>query len=257
MLTDGTVLSAEAVVVATGWAARPYLPAWPGGFSGRLLHAADYRTPEEFAGKHVLVVGSGNSGVETAVELLGVAAEVRLAVRTPPLIIPSDPVLQYFGALFGWLSDSVKDKLSLYTHRKYYGDLAEHGLGVPVEGACTRFNRDRLAPTAERGLAAAVRSGRLKITAAVEGFEGDTVCLASGDRLRPDVVIAATGFRPAFADLVGHLGVLDDEGLPPEPGADGLFFVGAPSLRGDLRMHGHQARRVVRAVRTMKRSSHV
>lgn len=258
-LADGEAVPADVVVVATGWAARPHLPSWPGEFRGRLLHSADYREAREFAGQSVLVVGSGNSGVEIAVELLGTAAEVRLAVRTPPLLIPSNPVLQHVGAAFFWLPDSVKDKLSLATHRRYFADLAAYGLAVPEQGAVSRFARDRLAPTAERGLADAVRSGLLKVTAAVEGFTGDGVRHSDGSETKPDVVIAATGYRPGFDDLVGHLGVLDDEGLPPDPGADGLYFVGAPSLRGDIHMHGHQARRVVRAVRDSRprKASHV
>lgn len=258
-LADGDMLPADVVVVATGWAARPHIPAWPGEFTGRLLHAADYRSPEEFAGRSVLVAGSGNSGAEIAVELLGTAAEVRLAVRTSPLLIPGDRILQYAGALFWWLPESLLDRLSLSTHRRYYSDLAAHGLPVPAEGAFQRFARDRLSPTAERGLAEAIRSGRLPITSAVESFAGNDVRLADDQVLQPDIVIAATGYRPAFADIVGHLGVLDEQGLPPDPGADGLYFVGAPSLRGDLRMHGRQALRVLRALSSSntKRTSDV
>ena len=68
--------------------------------------------------------------------------------------------------------------------------------------------------------------------AAVERIEGREVLLADGTRLAPDVVIAATGFATNLADLVGHLGVLDERGYPTvKQGADhatapGLFFSG-------------------------------
>lgn len=248
-LADGDTIPADVVVVATGWASEPHIPPWPGEFTKKLLHAADYRKPKDFAGANVLVVGSGNSGAEIAVELLGTAAEVRMAVRTPPLLVPADPKLHRVGALFWWLPENLVDKLSISTHRSHYRDLAEHGLPVPTEGVHARFNRDGTSPTADRGFAEAVRSGRLTITPAVTALTGDGVRLEDGQELRPDVIIAATGYRPAFAELVGHLGVLDDRGFPAETGP-ALHFVGAPSLRGDLHMHGHQARRVARAIST-------
>src|SRR6202007_2064680 len=78
------------VVVATGHNHTPDLPPWPGqdGFTGELLHASSYKNPEPYAGRDVLVVGTGNSGAESAVDLVeGGAARVRLAVRTPPTFV--------------------------------------------------------------------------------------------------------------------------------------------------------------------------
>src|ERR1700712_891136 len=59
---------AHAIVIATGFADAPYRPSWPGSetFSGRVIHSSDYRNPNSFAGKRVLVVGFGNSGGEIA-----------------------------------------------------------------------------------------------------------------------------------------------------------------------------------------------
>ena len=54
-----------------------------------MLHSADYKNPDPYRGKRVLVVGPGNSGMEIAHDLAeGGASEVRLSVRTPPNIIP-------------------------------------------------------------------------------------------------------------------------------------------------------------------------
>ena len=56
--------SAPRAVVATGYNRVPNRPRWPGeeGFSGRVMHAAEYRNGREWLGKRALVVGSGNSG---------------------------------------------------------------------------------------------------------------------------------------------------------------------------------------------------
>lgn len=262
VVVDGPVgepLPADVVVVATGWAASPFTPDWPGiaSYPRPLVHADAYRRPDSFAGQRVLVVGSGNSGSEIAVELLDTAAEVTISVRTPPLLIPSGRLgaaLQYAGSVSWWLPESMKDSATLRTHRSHYADLAAHGLAPPGEGAFSRFRDSYAAPTAERGFAEALRNGRLRVVAAVEGFAGERVLLADGTTVTPDIVVVATGYRPAFVDLVGGLGVLDPSGRPlawaaPLPGAEGLFLTGEPSLRGDLLAHGIGARRIRRALR--------
>ena len=55
-----------AVVVATGIVSAPRMPSVPGRelFTGRVMHSVDYRRPEGFEGRRVLVVGVGNSGGE-------------------------------------------------------------------------------------------------------------------------------------------------------------------------------------------------
>lgn len=229
-LSEGPELVADVVVVATGYCAESAHPEW---FGPGMVHAADYRRPDAYAGERVLVVGAGNSGSEIAVELSAVA-EVLLSVRTPPLMIPGSVFLQYLSVLSRRLPQTFKDKASIDTHRRSYADLAGFGLTVPAEGAFSRFARTGQAPVAERGLADAVRSGRIRVVAAVKDAADGVVRLADGSELVVDTVIAATGYRPGFHSLVGHLD------LP----ADGLFVVGAPSLDGDLRSHGTQAARV-------------
>ncbi|WP_245448699.1 hypothetical protein [Phyllobacterium sophorae] len=48
-----------------------YIPDYPGAdrFKGRQLHTRDYRTAEDFAGKHVTVVGGGISAVQLLDEI--------------------------------------------------------------------------------------------------------------------------------------------------------------------------------------------
>src|SRR5699024_6580124 len=71
------------VVVATGLFGEPNLPGWAAadGFAGEVLHSSAYRTAADFAGRSVVVVGAGTSGMEIAHQLAtGGAREVRLAV---------------------------------------------------------------------------------------------------------------------------------------------------------------------------------
>jgi putative flavoprotein involved in K+ transport len=90
---------------------------------------------------------------------------------------------------------------------------------------------------------------------AVVGFDGDDVLLAGGRRLRAGIVIAATGFARVLEPLVGHLGLLDERGLPVVHGArsdrraPGLYFIGFSNpISGNLREVAIDARRIARAV---------
>ena len=60
-------------------------------------------------------------------------------------------------------------------------------------------------------------------------------------------MIAATGYRSGLEPMVGHLGVLDDEGVPrafaAEAAAPGLRFVGYVHLPAQLRYSGREATR--------------
>jgi putative flavoprotein involved in K+ transport len=234
------------VVLATGYSNVPLLPAWGGldGYRGELLHSSAYRNPQPFQGRDVLVVGSGNSGAEIAVDLVeGGAARVWIGIRTPPQITKRAPLgipAQLIGIALMHLPRSVGARIQRTARKLTIPDLSARGLPLPVESLGEQFARSGTIPILDVGFVDAVRTGRLEVVAAVGSFEGADVVLADGSRIQPDVVIAATGFRPGLESLVGHLGVLDERGLPrtdnPLPG---LHFIGfRVTLGGMLRVIG-------------------
>ena len=87
-LDDGSRRSYGAVVVATGLFWSPRLPFYPGSFDGTVSHSHEYRTPEPYAGRRVLVVGAGQSAAEIAVEVSTVAERTFMAVRGGVHVIP-------------------------------------------------------------------------------------------------------------------------------------------------------------------------
>lgn len=66
----------DAVAVCNGHFSEPLVPSLPGldGFAGVALHSHNYRHPEPFAGKRVVVFGSSVSGADLARELASVGA---------------------------------------------------------------------------------------------------------------------------------------------------------------------------------------
>ena len=87
--TDRGNLSARGVINATGTWETAYIPDYPGvdRFKGRQLHIKDYRTAEEFAGQHVIVVGGGISAIQLLDEVSRVTTTTWVT-RRPPVIRP-------------------------------------------------------------------------------------------------------------------------------------------------------------------------
>jgi cation diffusion facilitator CzcD-associated flavoprotein CzcO len=248
--------TARQVIVATGHERIAKIPDWPGhnSFPGRLLHSAEYHDPREFRGKDVLVVGSGCSGMDIAGDLVqGGASRVRLAVRTPPHIVlrnsawgPND----LLAAALQRMPTRVADSIDKFIRRKSIGDLAPFGLTLPDEGTFTVFHRDEAQPTIiDPDVVEGIKDGRIEIVAAVSSVDANGVQLSDGTTLWPDAVIAATGFRTGLEPLVGHLGVLDDQGMPSgsheSTVAPGLCFLGYEKGAGVI---GPRARRATRDV---------
>jgi putative flavoprotein involved in K+ transport len=255
----GERVFADTVVVATGYSHTPYVPDWPGrdSFTGTILHARDYRDPGRYTGRTVLIAGAGNSGTDIAVEVAQAGASgVWLAVRTPPHIIPREVAgwpAQATGILLEHLPPRAIDRAGRWMARLSGPDLSAYGLPRPDDGLHTRLVRDHAVPVWDSGLVSAVRSADIEVVPAVLGFTGDEAHLADGSVITPDVVIAATGYRQGLETMVGHLGVLDQDGRPKASGgaaaAPGLYFAGYTlSLGGQLHEIAREARRIGRAV---------
>jgi putative flavoprotein involved in K+ transport len=252
--TDGT-WRARHVVVAAGYEHRPHLPVWAGRsrFAGEIIHAAGYRNPAPYAGQDVLVVGPGCTGAEIAYDLAeGGARRVRLAVRTPPNILIRQPVGAPLASFFRRLDPRIGDAVLRFARRRTIGDLSEFGLPIPEEGVFSRLARLHVTPMiVDAEVIEAIRARRIEIVGAVEGFDETGVVLAGGDRVEPDAVIAATGYRCGLEPVVGHLGVLDDHGAPRVTDGEalpGLRFIGYAPRPAQLRQGGKEAARAAKAI---------
>ena len=100
--TRGRLL-AEQVVVATGAYHLPFIPPSAAGFPENVqhLHSESYRNPESLPEGAVLVVGTGQSGVQIAEDLHLAGRQVHLAVGSAPRC-----ARRYRGRdVTGWLDD--------------------------------------------------------------------------------------------------------------------------------------------------------
>lgn len=93
-LTEKTTLF-DLVVVASGHYNMPRIPPTPGldtwkaHYPDRIIHSKQYRSPEPYRGKHVLVIGAGVSAMDICRELDGVADHITQSVRGGNFDLPA------------------------------------------------------------------------------------------------------------------------------------------------------------------------
>ena len=73
----GNIYEAKCLIMATG-VSKPYIPAIP-GIEYAELYTSVSVNPEDFANQRVLIIGKGNSGFETAENLIETAAVIHIA----------------------------------------------------------------------------------------------------------------------------------------------------------------------------------
>lgn len=254
--TSAGPIVARQVVVASGHQHTPRLPNWPhkDDFAGRIIHSWDYRNSADFQDLDVLVVGGGCSGLDIARDLAqGGAKTVRVAVRTHPNLLrkksfglPTD----LLAALLHRVPTRIADAIGRLIQRVTIGDLSNRGLSWPKQGIFTGLHGDGSPPVIVGDeVIDAIKNSDFEIVAGVSSVNADGVTLDDGTQLQPDVIVAATGYTTGLVSMVGHLGVLDENGRPinyRKPAIKpGLHFMGYAPCMGVI---GRDAKRVMRHV---------
>ncbi len=209
-MASGEIIEARTVIAATG-GGRPHRPQLVGlsRFAGTVLHTADYRTPEGFAGQRVVVVGAGNSAVQVAVELSD-HATVSLATRKPVRFL-RQRLLGKDGHF--WITMTGLDTAAIGPRlAAMNGNIAR----LPVLDT-GRYRR-------------ALKAGRSDRRPMFTGLDGHKITWADKRVEHIDAIILATGYRPNF-DYLASLGALDANGRPYQSRGlstvrPGLGFVG-------------------------------
>lgn len=251
--TSAGVLSARALVVATGIVSNPRAPYIAGqeGFTGRVTHAAEYRRPDPHSGRRVLVVGVGNSGAEIASELARAGVDVAIAVRSGANVVPRalfGVPIQYLGYWVRKLPRAAQNVIVAAM-----ASLTELRRGEPVLPRSARGPLDAI-PVIGFGLVDAIRSGRVTVKPGIETFTRDGVRFTDGSESAFDDVILATGYAAALQP-VRSLVRVDERGFAVRSdrvtSADqrGLYFVGHNyDATGGLHNIGRDARLVASRV---------
>ena len=219
----------RSVLVANGHHSTPKVPAFPGEFTGESFHSHDYRDPAVFAGKDVVVVGVGNSGMDIACDAARTARSVRLVTRHGVHVIPKyafgRPIDQFGSPLVAYLPFPVE--------RKIYETLLRLSTGRPQDRGLPKPDHRLLHahPTVSAELYDRVGHGDIVMRPGIERLDGDRVVYADGTTEHADLLVYATGYDislpfldPEVFDPSGNRMPLYQRAvLPHRPG---LFFIG-------------------------------
>lgn len=192
---DTTTETYDAVVVANGHNREPKwpAPAYPGAFDGAQLHAHDYRSPEMFAGRRVLVVGMGNSAMDIAVDASYVSSgPVLLSARRGTHIVPKylfgRPADATGGAL-AVLPWRIRQKVAETVLRLAVGTPQSYGLPRPADGLFRNH------PTVSDTILHRLTHGEVVARPGVERLDGARVVFTDGTAEGVDVIVWATGYH--------------------------------------------------------------
>ncbi|KAM9435739.1 flavin-containing monooxygenase 5-like isoform 2-T2 [Clarias gariepinus] len=167
----------DGVLVCSGSFTHPVIPrsAFPGidTFPGKIGHSWEYKDPYSYHGKRVVVIGSGNSSGDIAVEISRVTEKTFLSMRE--------------GA---WVMSRVST------------------CGLPLDMTVTKRLNNILMILKERPmvndeLPARILQGAVQVKPNVREFRGSTVVFDNGaveDGI--DAVIFCTGYKPSFPFLL-------------------------------------------------------
>ena len=225
----GGVARARCVVMATAVNRKPRMPELAGekAFTGRRLHSRGYRNAEPFVGDRVLVIGSGNSAAEIALDLSeGGAAAVALWVRAPRHVLSlaryasSARISRRLGLAFGaeqLLADHAYTRIhpewqaQLRERDTFLGsfsvDLSEFGIRKPDEGPATQMYIRGRVPWYDQGTAAAIAEGRIEV---IDGNLHPIETLTEkgvrfqGREESYETVVYCTGFEPGLAEFLAE-----------------------------------------------------
>jgi cation diffusion facilitator CzcD-associated flavoprotein CzcO len=200
--------------------AKGYTPEFPSmeRFQGRIVHPQKWTDDIDYAGKRVVVIGSGATAVTLVPAMAKSAAHVTMLQRSPTYIVAAPeqdrlanalrrrlpPKLAYaltrwknvlLGMLFFWYCRHYPDRAKAMIVRGVKNALPDYD----VERHFTpRYNPwdQRMCLVPDGDLFEAIRAGRASVvTDEIETFTETGLALRSGAELAADLVVTATGLN--------------------------------------------------------------
>jgi monooxygenase len=231
-------------------------PSFPGenSYRGTLVHPQFWPEDLEYAGKQVVVIGSGATAVTMIPAMARSAAHVTMLQRSPSYVFSLPTQDAVVRSLRRWFPARIANRLARMKNvvvstaffqlarrrprfaAKHLIAMAQKQLppGFDIARHFTpRYNPwdQRVCVVPDGDLFKAIRAGTVSVvTDAIESFTADGIDLKSGTHLRADVVVAATGLK------LNQLGDIDIEvdgvrtDLSRSMSYRGIMFSGIPNL---------------------------
>lgn len=228
----------DAVAVTSGLYHESKLPHIPGEekFGGTIIHAKDYKEPSIFAGKNIVVLGNGPSGVDIAVAASYTAKKVFWSFRRNnwffPRYVSKLPVDFSFKRIYKFLPDSL---ISWIVKFKFLQLTSEHkDCNILPE-----FNILKGTPVVNDNILNLVKVGAIRTKPGISHFAEGRVIFDDESTVEADIIIYATGYRISLPFFEPSIIQTNSEGLDLykhvfHPGIPSCAFIGFLRVSGGL-----------------------
>ena len=236
--------------------ARGYTPEWPDmdRYTGTLMHPQFWDESVDYAGKRVVIVGSGATAVTLAPAMAEKTAHLTILQRSPSYVVarpaiddiakrlqarlPSwlaGPIIRWKNVLYSIFTFSLARKrpemFAKLVHDQARGHLGpDYDMDPHFKPTYNPWDQ-RVCLVPDADLFKSIRSGKTEVvTDHIERFTETGLLLRSGKELQADVVVTATGLR---MQMMGGMEIRVD-GKPVDFGKTlfykGMMYSGVPNL---------------------------
>ncbi|KEO85356.1 FAD-containing monooxygenase EthA [Erythrobacter sp. JL475] len=227
---DGTRshLTANFIYLGSGYYDydEPYDPGFQlGAFEGQVVHPQFWPEDLDYAGKKVVVIGSGATAVTIVPSMADTAAHVTMLQRTPTWmvsrpakdgfanflrkILPETLAYKITRAKNIWMQDFTfkvaRNKPEKVKENLRKGLEKAMGKDYDKEAFTPPYNpwEQRLCLVPDADMFNAINAGKASIvTGHIEAFEAKGIRLKSGELIEADIIITATGLKMAVAGKI-------------------------------------------------------
>ena len=223
-------------------------------FAGPILHPQAWPESLDYAGKRVVIIGSGATAMTLAPAMAATGASVTMVQRSPTYVISRPDVDKLANSLRKWLPDRLAYAVTRWKNITLQGmfyrqtrvrpdkvksqllGLVRRYLGPDYDvntHFTPRYNPwdQRLCLIPNADLFRAIRSDALEVvTDHIDRFTQRGIELASGRELAADIVVTATGLRLAVMGSVTFTVDGNRVNFPETTIYKGMMFADVPNL---------------------------
>jgi cation diffusion facilitator CzcD-associated flavoprotein CzcO len=226
-------------------------------FRGQIIHPQEWPDDLDYAGKRIVVIGSGATAATLIPAMAAHAGHITMLQRSPTFFRPGRNINEFAEALreldapAEWTHELVRRKMLLESSK--FTDLCfadpEEAREQLLEGVRSHLKpehhdlidfhfqpnylpwRERIAVVPDGDLFHAINEGKASVvTDHIDHFTDTGIALESGDHLDADIIISATGFD---LNVLGDIAfTIDDEALAFHDTVTylGTMFTGIPNM---------------------------
>ena len=234
-----------------------YTPEWPGmeAYQGDIVHPQTWPEDLEYAGKNVVVIGSGATTATLVPAIAADCEHVTVLQRSPTYFIPGRNKIELAETLREldvdeeWIHEIVRRKIlhdqAKFTRRSFDepekvkqelldGVRSILGPEYDMESHFTpsyRPWRQRIAFVPDGDLFHGIASGKASVlTDEIDRFTEHGILLKSGEELQADIIVTATGFNMSVLGDIDF--AIDGKPLDFSETVNyrGMMFTGVPNL---------------------------